>query len=138
MGSVGPVNLLLDTHIWLWAAVEPERLKPDVREALASSDNRLWLSPISVWEALLLFERGKLTPKNEDPDEWLEKAIARSGVREAPLTHEIALMSRKVRLAHQDPADRFLAATAIVLGLTLVTSDERLIGCADVSVLRNR
>jgi PIN domain nuclease of toxin-antitoxin system len=52
------VNLLLDTHIWLWSLLSPERLTPTVRAALTSGDRRLWLSPRSVWEACLLIERG--------------------------------------------------------------------------------
>ena len=47
--------------------------------------------------------------------------------QEAPLTHDIAVMSRQLALSHQDPADRFLAATALVMGLTLVTADKRLL-----------
>jgi PIN domain nuclease of toxin-antitoxin system len=47
-------------------------------------------------------------------------------------------MSRQLTLTHQDPADRFLAATACVLGLTLVTADERLLGCTEYEVLANR
>jgi PIN domain nuclease of toxin-antitoxin system len=54
------MKLLLDTDIWLWALLDPDRLSPAVREALASTDNELWLSPISVWEANLLAERGRV------------------------------------------------------------------------------
>ena len=58
--------------------------------------------------------------------------------REAALTHDIAVMSRQLQLPHQDPADRFLAATAAVLGLTLVTSDERLLQSTEYAVMANR
>ncbi len=54
------------------------------------------------------------------------------------LLHDIAIMSRQVTLTHQDPADRFLAATACVMGLTLVTADDRLLGCTEYDVLTNR
>lgn len=57
--------------------------------------------------------------------------------REAPLTHEITLVSQQLGL-HADPADRFLAATAKVLGLTLVTSDAKLLACRDITTLSNR
>jgi PIN domain nuclease of toxin-antitoxin system len=60
MGRVGLVKLLLDIHFWLWALLDPDRLSPAVREALAAADNELWLSPISVWEAHLLAERGRV------------------------------------------------------------------------------
>lgn len=57
--------------------------------------------------------------------------------KEAPLTHEIALASQQLGL-HPDPADRFLAATAEVLDLTLVTADARLLACRDIQTLSNR
>jgi PIN domain nuclease of toxin-antitoxin system len=59
-------------------------------------------------------------------------------MREAPLTHEIVLAALQLPLPHPDPADRFLAATASVLGLTLVTADERLLGLGDIATLANR
>ena len=58
--------------------------------------------------------------------------------REAPLTHEIAIMSRQLAMPHQDPADRFLAATARVLDLTLVTADKRLLDSTEFAVKANR
>lgn len=44
------MKLLLNTHIWIWSILEPERLASNVAEALEASENELWLSPISVWE----------------------------------------------------------------------------------------
>ncbi len=131
------MKLLLDTHIWLWALLEPERLSTTVRSALDSADNELWLSPISVWEATILAERGRIAV-NAPAAEWVREMVRAVPRREAPLTHDIAIASRDVSLTHQDPADRFLAATAVVLGLTLVTADERLLACDDYDCLPNR
>lgn len=131
------MKLLLDTHIWLWALLEPLRLTPPVRAALQSPDNELWLSPISVWEAVLLAERGRLIVDGSALD-WVEKMVRALPRREAALTHEIAIASRQLALTHQDPADRFLAATARVLGLTLVTASERLLHSPEFEVLANR
>ena len=130
------MKLLLDTHIWIWALLDPERLSPAVRDALVSPDNELWLSPISVWEALLLAERGRVSV-DASPVEWVEQMVRKLPRREAALTHDIAVASRQLRLSHQDPADRFLAATARVLGLTLVTSDERLLDSTEFAVMSN-
>lgn len=66
---------------------------------------------------------------------WVTRAT--QDFKEAPLTHEIAQISRQLTL-HGDPADRFIAATAKVLGLTLVTSDARLLACPDIVTLSNR
>lgn len=130
------MKLLLDTHIWLWALLEPERLSPAVRAALASAENELWLSPISVWEAMLLAERGRVRV-DTTPAEWVERMVSALPRREAALTHDIAVASRRLTLSHEDPADRFLAATAQVLGLTLVSADARLLGTTEYAVMAN-
>ena len=130
------MKLLLDTHIWLWALLDPERLSPAVRAALVSGENELWLSPISVWEAMLLAERGRVRV-GTTPTEWVERMVSALPRREAALTHDIAIVSRQLTLSHEDPADRFLAATAQVLGLTLVTADARLIASTEYAVMAN-
>jgi PIN domain nuclease of toxin-antitoxin system len=119
------VKLLLDTHIWIWSLVDPKRLAPRVERAIRSTKNELWLSPISVWETLMLIEAKRVRVKG-DARSWVERALSEVPLREAPLTYAIALESRRIGLSHQDPADRFLAATASIQDLTLVTADERL------------
>lgn len=129
------MRLLLDTHIWLWSLAEPRRLSRRVQQELRHRNNELWLSPISTWEALLLDARGRIR-LHGDLSLWLKRAT--SHLKEAPLTHEIVLAAHQLPLPHPDPADRFLAATAKVLGLTLVTADERLLGLGDIATLANR
>lgn len=131
------MKLLLDTHIWLWSLLAPDQLAPRVRDALRERDNELWLSPISVWEALVLHERGRIELQG-DPDAWIERALSAAPMKEAPITHEIARYSRRLALEQRDPADRFLAATAVVLDLVLVTADQRLIGHQSFRALANR
>jgi PIN domain nuclease of toxin-antitoxin system len=129
------LKLLLDTHIWIWSLAEPKRLSARVRNELGDPSNEFWLSPVSAWEALLLHRKG-LIDLTGNPRDWVARGTA--PFREAPLTHEIAMEGQELPLAHQDPADRFLAATAKVLGLTLVTSDYRLLGLGDIATLANR
>ena len=78
------MNFLLDTHIWLWSLLEPERLSRGVASALAARGARRWLSPLSVWEALLLIERGRLT-------------VDRPGRRAGSARRSNARRSRKLR-----------------------------------------
>lgn len=130
------MNLLLDTHIWLWALLEPDRLAPRVSAALTADDVRRWLSPLSIWEALLLIERGRLIV-DRPPTEWVREALRRAPVEEAPLTVEVTIASRALAMRHQDPVDRFLAATAQVFELTLVTADEHLLALKSISLLPN-
>ena len=128
------MKILLDTHIWLWAYLEPRRLGPRLLRELRSPANELWLSPISTWEALTLHSKRRISLP-ADIAQWLRDATAVTN--EAPLTHEIALAASRLPL-HQDPADRMLAATAQVLGLILATADQRLLGLAEVRTLANR
>jgi PIN domain nuclease of toxin-antitoxin system len=129
------LKLLLDTHIWLWSLQDPSRLGKRVLHELRNRDNELWLSPISTWEALTLNEKRRIQLP-ADLTHWLAQATAK--LREAPLTHEIALAAQRLGIPHKDPADRFLVATAKVLGLTLVTADGHLLGLGDIPTLANR
>jgi PIN domain nuclease of toxin-antitoxin system len=130
------MRLLLDTHIWIWSLLDPDRLAGRVRTALEEEDQELWLSPVSVWEALLLLERGRLVgPGN--PHETVERMLGAGPFREAALSHAVAFESRRLDLAHDDPADRFIAATAVVYDLTLVTGDLRLLACDAYPTLPN-
>ena len=130
------MNLLVDTHIWLWSHLDPRRLSKRVARALSDPRNELWLSPISLWETLLLCKKGSIVLNS--PSGWISEAMQKAPFREAPLTHEVALTTEAVHLVHRDPADRFLAATAMVYGLTLVTSDDNLIEGTGYTVLANR
>lgn len=120
------MRLLLDTHVWLWCLREPERLGGHVSGVLADGANELWLSPISVWEALLLAGRGRIELHSE-PAVWLQTVLAVLPVRDALLSREVAQLGRSMDLPQQDPADRFIAATAAVYELTLVTADALLL-----------
>ena len=129
------MRLLLDTHVWLWSLRQTDRLGARVRDELRDSKNELWLSPVSTWEALILHQKGRVFLAL-DLDRWVGKAT--SPFRQAPLTHEMVNVARSLPLPHRDPADRFLAATAKVLDLTLVTADANLLGLGEIATLANR
>lgn len=131
------MRLLLDTHVFLWSLLDPGRLTDRVAALLEEPANELWLSPLNTWEVLVLAERGRVVLE-PDPVVWLRTVYRSIPFREAPLTHEVAMESRLIDLPHRDPVDRFLAATARVYGLTLVTADERLLHSQKFSVLPNR
>ncbi|HEX5314536.1 MAG TPA: type II toxin-antitoxin system VapC family toxin [Gammaproteobacteria bacterium] len=131
------MNLLLDTHIWLWSVLDSARLSRKVASALVNPDNQLWLSPVSIWEVLILGEKRRITLNKETP-QWIRWALERIPLRQAPLNHEVALAISEVSLPSNDPADRFLAATARVHDLKLVTTDKRLIAGKGFAVLPNR
>ncbi len=128
------MKLLLDTHVWIWSLASPKDLGPKLRRHLSSAKNELWISAISLWEALLLAEAGRIRLPRE-PSRFLEEVLDEQSYREAPVTHEVAFESRRLSLESEDPADRFLAATAKVYDLTLVTADAHLLACRDVKTL---
>lgn len=128
------MNLLLDTHIWIWSKLDPGRIGKRAARELSADENELWLSSVSVWEALMLMQKGRVRVKN--PLAWVEQAAGQ--LREAPLTQEIVRASYALPFTHADPAGRFLAATAKVLHLTLVTADTRLLGLGEIASLGNR
>ena len=131
------MKYLLDTHIWLWSFMQADRLSSRVARTLADSQNELWLSPVSVWELTILCrkERFQVQP---DISAWVKKSISHLHLVEAPLTNEVALAIPSISFSHGDPADQFLAATAKVFDLTLVTADDRLINLPGIRVLANR
>ncbi|HEX3069169.1 MAG TPA: type II toxin-antitoxin system VapC family toxin [Thermoanaerobaculia bacterium] len=130
------MKLLLDTHILIWAVLEPRRLAPRVRRLLDTVTTELWISPVTVWELLLLIEGGRI--RLDMPfEQWLADVRGKLALHEAPLTHEVVLAARDVRITHADPADRLLAATARYYELRLVTADERLLDGTGFVTLAN-
>jgi PIN domain nuclease of toxin-antitoxin system len=119
------VRILLDTHIWLWYLLGDKRLNKKQKVGLDNPDNELFLSPVSIWEAHLLIERGRLAVKGT-PASWIKSALSEFSLKEAPLTFPIALRSRRLNFDHGDPADRFLVATALENKLVFATADETL------------
>ncbi len=128
------MKLLLDTHIILWSVTEPGKLLPEVAEELESESNELWYSPISVWEIHVLAEKGHIS-MGSDIEKSIRDIFQKIPFTEAPINLEVAIESRQVNLPHQDPADRFLVATAAVYDLTLVTADARIIAAEGIPVL---
>jgi PIN domain nuclease of toxin-antitoxin system len=129
------LKLLLDTHIWIWSMQGSDRLGKRTAREIKNPENERWLSPVSTWEALTLHAKRRLDLP-DDISGWVARATAT--FHEAPLTHEIALAARRLPWDHKDPADRFLAATARILNLTLVTADAHLLGLGEISTLGNR
>jgi PIN domain nuclease of toxin-antitoxin system len=128
------VRVLLDTHVWLWSRLAPGKLSGPAKRVLLNPDSELWLSPISVWETLLLIEKGRVVV-DSPPGAWVSAALRTVPLLDCPLNHEVALASRSIQLEHDDPADRFLVATALVFDLTLLTADTRLLACSAISTL---
>lgn len=131
------MRLLLDTHIWLWSRLEPAQLAKGLSRVFEDKAHELWLSPLSVWETLLLAEKERISLTPTAP-EWIAAALSRVPMKEAPLTSEVVLATQDIHLPHRDPVDQFLAATARAFDLTLVTADKRLLQGTGFATLANR
>ena len=122
------MTLLLDTHAWYWAAAEPGSLSAPARGAIADPSNELALSTVTIWELLVLARKGRLD-LGPDRHAWLRDHIVGGPVAKTtlPITAEVAMMSERLPgYDNPDPADRFLAATALVHDAVLVTADRSL------------
>ncbi len=114
------VAAVFDTHVWVWSAAGDPRA-----EKLRDFSGTAIISAISQWEVSMLAMKGRLSLL---PDEksWFS-ANLKSPISLAPLTAEISLTSCRLPNFHGDPADRIIVATAITLGIPLITADEKII-----------
>jgi PIN domain nuclease of toxin-antitoxin system len=91
---------------------------------------------LSSWEVLTLSKKGRLSLR-PSPTQWIQDAWRNAPVREAPFTQEVAMATEEIVLPHRDPVDLFLAATARVYGLTLITSDSDILAGTGFKALAN-
>ncbi len=117
--------IVLDTHIFLWLTLQPERVPRNIMLALKEEDH-IVISAISLWETAMLHARNRITIPGSLLT-WLYMAttdIPRLAIH--PLTPEIAVLSGSLPI-HGDPADRLIAATAMEHNCQLATVDKRLL-----------
>jgi PIN domain nuclease of toxin-antitoxin system len=117
------VKLLLDTHLLLCAAGQPDRLPPAARTLLADPENELLFSAASVWEVAIKRALGR-SDFQVDP-RLLRRGLLDNGYDELPVTSEHAVGVDLLPPIHKDPFDRILVAQAMVEGIVLLTSDPR-------------
>jgi PIN domain nuclease of toxin-antitoxin system len=128
------VKLLLDTHVLLWAASDPEQLTEEARDALEDGEAEALVSVVAAWEIAIKQSLGKLDlPK--PAEQWLPEVVRRTGFEIAEVGLGAALRVRALPWHHRDPFDRLLIAQAIEDGYTIVTHDEAF-GAYGVPLLR--
>ena len=127
----------LDTHSWVWWASDPEHLSQMARDAIdrAAADKAVYISSISAWEIAMLVA-GKRLRLTMEVGDWVAKSEALPFVTFVPVSNSIAIKSVQLPgVLHHDPADRIIIATALAMGATLVTKDEKILKYRHVNAL---
>jgi PIN domain nuclease of toxin-antitoxin system len=120
------MRFLLDTHVWLWTLVSPQRIPADTRELLTEPENGLVLSAASSWEIAIKWRLGKL-PLPEPPAQFIPPRLVRDGIEPLSVQHHHAQAVAELPEHHSDPFDRLLIAQARIERLILVTADPKLL-----------
>ena len=118
------MKLLLDTHLLLWAAGQPERLSKAALELLEDEGNEVVFSAASLWEIAIKATLGRDDFRVEP--RLLRRALLDNGYLELPITSQHAVSIDTLPPLHKDPFDRLLVAQALTEGITLLTTDELL------------
>ncbi|MBC8228839.1 type II toxin-antitoxin system VapC family toxin [bacterium] len=117
------MKILLDTHIFLWFISGDTRLSESLKEIIREPDNEVYLSVVSVWEAIIKHQLGKL-PLPESPEIYLPKQRQRHLICSLPVDEESVAQLSQLPPIHRDPFDRMLISQAIQHKLTILTVDD--------------
>jgi len=126
------MNLLLDTHIALWAITDSPRLTPRARELLLSQNAQIWVSAASIWEISIkhALGRGDMPVSGHEALDWFR----RSGYRLLPIEPEHAAEVERLPTHHHDPFDRILIAQALTEPMRLLTHDADVAAYSDTII----
>ena len=120
--------IVLDTHAWVWFVSKPEMLSHAAISAIdaARAKNAVYISSISAWEVALLVQRNRVKFTMHVRD-WIQKSEQLPFLKFIPVINALAVQSVFLpKPLHDDPADRIIIATALSLGASLVTRDEKI------------
>ncbi len=116
------MRILLDTHIFLWFISGDNRLSTDVRDVIRDPDNDVFLSSVSIWEAIVKHQLGKL-PLPEPPEIYLPKQRELHHISTLALDENSVIQLAKLPPLHRDPFDRMLICQALQNDLRIATVD---------------
>ncbi|MGD0103094.1 MAG: type II toxin-antitoxin system VapC family toxin [Rhodopila sp.] len=117
------MNLLLDTHVFIWVVAEPNRLDRLIRAAVASPENQVVVSAVTPWEIAIKRALGRL----EFPLDLFDDTVTRMGCDILPILPAHGILAGSLPRHHDDPFDRMLIAQALTEELVLVTRDEAIL-----------
>ena len=127
-------DLLLDTHIWIWLSIEDGvSISNKAKRAIKQADQK-WISAISCWELAKLVEEKRIS-FSIPLISWIRRSLNEFNIYLAELSPDIAVESSQLRGLHKDPADQIIVASSRVLGIPIVTSDQRILGFSDAETI---
>jgi len=121
--------ILLDTHVWIWVVSNPENLSKKAKQYVktAIAEKGIIISSISAWEVALLVVKNRLKLKLNVND-WITRSETLPFIQFIPVDNSVAVQSVNLpEPIHSDPADRIIIATAISMGIPVVTKDEKIL-----------
>jgi PIN domain nuclease of toxin-antitoxin system len=129
------MKLLLDTHVLLWAVLEPAKLSELQRAALEESSTQLLVSAASAWEIATKWRLGKLNHAAAVVHNYTQ-ALNGLAAHEIPISGDVARRAGLLDVEHRDPFDRLLAAQAMTSDLVLASQDPVFSGVTELELLR--
>ena len=130
------MKLLLDTHILLWAAGEPQKLPVKIRQLIEDEENTLFFSAASIWEIVMKNGLGRSDFQIEP--RMFRAALMDNGYLELPITSEHVLFVHDLPLLHKDPVDRILVAQSSIEGMAVLTVDQAVIDYGGTVIIDNQ
>jgi len=118
--------ILLDTYAIIWDALDPAQLSPKAKKAIKDSDSDVAICDISIWEISMLIKKNRLTV-DVTPSDFIKLVLQSKSYHVQEITPEIAELSVNFGVEiNNDPADRLISATSILLNAPLITADQSL------------
>ncbi len=128
------MDLLLDTHVWVWLSLEKTKSLSEKSKKAMNSSGHQWISAISCWELAKLVEKKRIGFSIPSLA-WIRRSLNELNIRIADLSPEIAVESTVLRGLNRDPADQIIVATSRILGMPLLTADKQILEFPEVDTI---
>jgi len=126
------MNIILDTHIFLWLISEDPRLSEDKSQAIINSNNQVFLSVVSIWECVIKYQIGKLSFP-ESPEIYLPQKRSDHLIKILDIKENTIKQLIKLPMIHKDPFDRLIICQSLEHNLTIMTEDEAILNYPNLS-----
>jgi PIN domain nuclease of toxin-antitoxin system len=128
------MKILLDTHIFLWFITKNKRLSDYYYDIISDEDNEVYISVISIWEAMIKYQTGKLSFP-ELPEIYLPKQRQRHSINSLLIDEPTIIKLAQLPLLHRDPFDRLLICQALHHNLQMITEDNKILSYPNIFFL---